>query len=263
MRGRILFLIVVLWPAMSCSVSPPEGMVIIPAGPFTMGSDKVDHEGLGQQLGLVRPLYVHEHPERRVELKTYFIGRFEVTNREFLKFVEATGAETPPDWKGRKIPAGLERHPVGFVSWYDADRYCRWRGGRLPTEAEWEKAARGVDGREYPWGNTFDSSRLNTGEAPTPGPSPVGSFPQGRSPYGVEDLAGNVGEWVDDWYLPYPGNTVSSPLFGQRFKVIRGGSWGGQGGHYALVLFYRSAHRLFGDPVERYPDTGFRCAKDG
>lgn len=248
-----------LW---GCTHPPaPEGMVEIPAGSFIMGSNKVDTEGLGGQLGMIRPLYQDEHPKRKIFLPAFYIDRYEVTQAQYKVFSDRTGYRRPPVWKNGTFPPGRGNHPVTFVSWYDAQSYCRWAGKKLPTEAEWEKSARGPDGLEYPWGNVYEPDRANTGESETNDTVPVGRFESGKSPYGVYDLIGNVGEWVEDWYRPYPGNSQTSPLFGDRLKVIRGGSWGGGGGHYTMSIFYRAAHRLFADPLDRFPDTGFRCAK--
>ncbi|HTN43394.1 MAG TPA: formylglycine-generating enzyme family protein [Nitrospiria bacterium] len=252
------------WLLGGCShPSVPSGMVAVPAGNFVMGSDKVDTEGIGVQLGMIRPLYQDEHPQRKVFLPTFFIDRFEVTQAQYKVFTDQTGYRIPPVWKNGTFASGRENHPVAFVSWYDAKQYCRWAGKRLPTEAEWEKSARGPDGLEYPWGNAYESDRANTGDSEANDTLPVGRIESGKSPYGVYDLIGNVGEWVEDWYQPYPGNSQTSPLFGERLKVIRGGSWGGGGGHYTMGLFYRAAHRLFADPLDRFPDTGFRCALSG
>lgn len=243
------------------SPSVPEGMVAIPAGSFIMGSDKIDTEGIGAQLGMIRPLYQDEHPQRKISLPTFYMDRFEVTQARYKLFSDQTGSRTPPVWKNGAVPPGRGNHPVIFVSWYDALQYCRWAGKRLPTELEWEKAARGPNGLEYPWGNSYETGRANTGDSDINDTLPVGHFESGKSAHGVYDLIGNAGEWVEDWYQPYPGNAQPSPLYGERLKVIRGGSWGGGGGHYAMSLFYRAAHRLFADPLDRFPDTGFRCAK--
>ncbi len=235
-------------------------MVLIPAGEFVMGSNKIDTAGEAREFGTVKPLYLDEHPERRISLPDYYIDKYEVTNVAYGVFVRETSARAPAGWKPG-ILLGQEHHPVTGINWYDAERYCRWGGKRLATEAEWEKAARGTDGREYPWGNKYDGKRANTGDAGRGGLVKIGSFPQGASPFGVHDLTGNAWEWVDAWYQAYPGSDFDSPLFGEKFKVIRGMSWGGSG-HYAIPHFYRAAYRSYARPETSFPDVGFRCAKN-
>ncbi len=202
-------------------------MVVVPAGPFIMGSD----EG--------RP---DERPPHQVFVREFYIDRLEVTVEQYVHFLNARGAlggcdghlcadvqaENPQSHivsqgNGYRAQPGYGRHPVTWVSWYGADAYCRAQGKRLPTEAEWEKAARGTDARRYPWGNRFLPGRANAGGI-YQGALPVGSFPKGASPYGVLDMAGNVWEWTADGYTPYPGSTWSSPFVG-IYKVVRGGSW--------------------------------------
>ena len=186
---------------------PPENMVKVPKGEFTMGSNEVDKEAKALQYGDRRPWYANERPERKVDLKAFHIDRTEVTNRQFHEFVKATGTPAPPHWTGGVYPQGLDEHPVVLVTWAEADGYCKWKGKRLPTEAEWEKAARGTDARKFPWGSDFDTKKVNTlGEYG--GTVPVGTLKDGVSPYGAFDMAGNAQEWTADWYKPYPGQRL-------------------------------------------------------
>jgi ribose transport system permease protein len=226
---------------------PPvtDDMVEIPAGPFIMGSDTGAED---------------EAPAHEVDLPAFEMDKFEVTNADFARFVEATGYQTDAEKEGRTknwrgAAQGKDNHPVVFVSWNDAVAYCRWLGKRLPTEAEWEKAARGTDGRTYPWGNEWDPSKANTKESGLRGTAAVGSFGAGASPYGVEDMAGNVWEWTADWYEPYPGSTYKSDYFGQKFKVLRGGAW------FETPDFVRTTVRNANNETAANDDIGFRCAR--
>jgi formylglycine-generating enzyme required for sulfatase activity len=222
-------------------------MVLIPAGPFPMGSEEV----------------ADEEPIHEVELDAFYLDRFEVTTARYAKFLEATGIKPPRHWEEVNL-ARDGRRPVVGVSWDAAAAYCRWVGKRLPTEAEWEKAARGTDGRRFPWGNEPPTAeRGNFGRQPWKGYETlheVGSHPLGRSPYGVEDMAGNAWEWVADWYdVRYYGKSPKrnppGPADGVE-RVVRGGGWNYDG------VFARAADRNRDAPDTEINTFGFRCATD-
>lgn len=201
-----------------------------------------------------------EKPAHKVFLATFEIDKFEVTNEQFQTFVEKTGYVTDAEKAGESITwrtyaKGKPNHPVVMVTWNDAVAYCQWLGKRLPTEAEWEKAARGTDGRIYPWGNEWVAGRANTEEAGYRGTTIVGSFPDGASPYGVMDMAGNVAEWTSDWYEAYPGSTFTSAYFGKKYRVIRGGGW------FSEAKLVRTTERSCSSIDLRNDDVGFRCAR--
>jgi len=293
-------------PALGVATPPPDapivdtahpGMVRVPAGPFVMGSLSPE-----QLHPIVANAEGDEQPVRTVRLDGFYIDRLEVTNARFAAFVAETGYRTDAEregsgqvvgdagwhtqdgasWRHPMGPEdgieGLDDHPVVQVSWNDADAFCAWDGKRLPTEAEWEKAARGIDGRTFPWGMEFDSTRLNfcpecdyaivsfaagpDGFART---APVGSFPAGASPYGALDMAGNVWEWVSDWFDPDyyaygPPTNPTGPPRRRAFrgsKSIRGGSWTSEPGKV------RTASRSYDPPEWRAFGAGFRCASDG
>ena len=236
-----------------------DGMVLIPAGLFMMGSPATaDH--LGFHVG------VDELPRHEVVLRAFYIDRYEVANAQYAEFLQATGRPLPKDpkdpdyfrWEGSTPPAGQEHHPVMYVNWYDAQAYCEWSGKRLPTEEEWEKGARGADERAWPWGDQFDAAKCNMYETGLQWSAPVGSFPDGVSPYGLHDMCGNVAEWTASWYKPYPGNSLKRAAFGEQHKVSRGGA-------FALPAepWSRATNRNLAQPPDfKHRSLGFRCAKD-
>jgi len=262
---KILCLFTFALGLLGCNVKPPQDMALIPAGTFTMGTNDMDANQKAIEFGIIKPWFEDEHPAHPVQLPAYYIDQYEVTNANYQKFVLATGYRSPPYWSGTQYPSGMDPYPVVMVSWENAQAYCRWAGKRLPTEAEWEKAAR-PDQRLYPWGNNFDPNRANVGGT-RGGLTPAGSYETGQSPYGVYDLIGNVWEWTNDWYKPYPGNTFEEKNFGEKYKVLRGSSWATVG-HYPpeitrLIVAHnsRATFRLYFDPKGVLNDIGFRCAK--
>lgn len=226
-------------------------MILIPAGPFIMGSEDGNYD---------------ESPEREVYLDAFNIDEYPVTNADYKKFIDETGYKVPYvgqvwsekyDWKDRMYPEGKGGHPVILVTWQDAIAYCQWAGKRLPTEAEWEKAARGADGRIWPWGNTWDSGRLAcSGSGET---MPVARYEQGKSPCGCFGMAGNVWEWTSDWYESLyfrnaPSKNPTGPEKGDH-KVLKGGAW--IHGEFSVRCAMRFHKPL--DYCDNY--IGFRCAR--
>jgi formylglycine-generating enzyme required for sulfatase activity len=265
---------------------PP--MITIPAGPFAMGTLDSERSGLATRYGGTRESYAEESPQHAVEVAAFMIGQVPVTNALYALFQAATGAHLPITWGGA-LPAELRDHPVVDVSWHEAQSFCAWlkqqtgRRYRLPTEAEWEKAARGTDGRTFPWGNQFDLQRCNVRESGLGITMPVGHYPAGASPYHVLDMAGTVWEWTQSLQAPYPyraddGRNGSepwierrTPRFLQRLlrtapehalpavetrRVIRGGCFANPEG------FARCACRLRLQPERRTPFLGMRLALD-
>ncbi len=251
------------------AISPkaaPEGSVHVPEGYFQMGSGAT----------------AEETPVRFVFTKPFYIDRYPVTNSQYKAFLDASGydgrldanAEYLRHWKNGTYEPGQEDHPVTFVSWRNAQAYAEWAGKRLPTEAEWEKAARGADGRKYPWGDTVpDGTLCNFADANTSFAwsdsdtddgfaltSPVGHYERGKSPYGLYDMAGNVWEWCADWYdedyYSYgPYRDPQGPENG-HYRVVRGGCWNSD------AQSVRAAHRKSYRPDVTSSTIGFRCAKD-
>ena len=193
-----------------------RSMMHVPAGEFLMGRDDGDPD---------------ERPARRVWLDAFFIDRTEITNAQFKAFCDSTRRVYPnnPMW-GPNYFLGKPRHPVVDIDWQQANDYCAWAGKRLPTEAEWEKAARGSDGRPYPWGNDWAEDRANIAGEPYSHTAPVGSFPLGASPYGALDMAGNAWEWCADsyaerYYAEALNRNPQGPAAPKPLRVVRGGGW--------------------------------------
>ena len=212
--------------APTSTITPPEGMVYVPAGPFRMGSNVGDTD---------------ESPEHLATTKAFFIDRYEVGNADFKKF------EPTYTYKD-----GYDNHAC-VVTWEQAAAYAKWAGKRLPTEEEWEKAARGTDARLYPWGDSWDATFVAWDETIPRG----GTIMHAASPFGCLDMAGGVREWTDSWYKPYAGNEVPCESYGEQFKVCRGGS------HFCDPFSFRSSHRFYlpTNTTGNY-STGFRCVKD-
>jgi formylglycine-generating enzyme required for sulfatase activity len=223
----------------------------VPAGTVAVGNDPRGSRG---------PAPPDEQPLHRCSVDAFELTTTPVTNAQYAAFVHATGRAAPIHWDGDAVPVGRERHPVTYVDWHDAAAFCTWAGARLPTEAEWEKAARSDDGRIYPWGDespnetrTHAAQGLKRG-----GTAPVGTTPDGASPYGVLDMAGNVWEWVSSAYRPYPYDAADGredPTTDVS-RALRGGSFAS-----LTASHLRCARRSASRPGRRSAHIGFRAAR--
>ena len=232
-------------PAQTITGSDGAPLVLVPAGKFTMGDDE-------------------ESPRREIYLDAYYIDRFEVTTGRYAKFLAATGSVGAPEgWEALDLNKGDEL-PVAGVDWNEATAYCKWAGRRLPTESEWEKSARGADGRRYPWGDALPTlehanHQNASAEAYDGGLRKVGTHPAGRSPFGVDDLSGNVAEWVADWYTDsFPHSEVRNPKGPETgtARVVRGS------GRFDPSDRLVATKRYHANADTRAEDIGFRCARD-
>ena len=262
------------YPHLIINETDGSEMILIPSGNFLMGSTPAQVTALINKDERLSTDFFHaEHPQHSVSLSAFYIDRYPVTNAQYATFIAATGHPTPKYWTHapemgveKPFPIGVKHgtHPVVGVSYTDAVAYCEWAGKRLPTEAEWEKAARGgLVNQNYPWGNESSRNHANTvgvwGKDKWLWTSPVGSFPPNG--YGLSDMAGNVFEWCADWhtsdyYQHSQHVNPQGPETGQT-RVLRGGSWSNDVfGIYQM----RSAYRFHARPQTRNLTIGFRCA---
>lgn len=233
----------------------PQGMVRIPEGEFTMGrtfSTSDDETGM-------RPLILRDDlPAHAVRLDAFWMDATEVTHESYAEFVSSQGHRPPYHWPKGEMPQELARHPAYNVDWHDAAAFCEWMGNRLPTEAEWERAARGnLNGARYPWGDDKpDRSKARYSTAK--GPAPVAQHPP--NDFGLHDMAGGVAEWCQDWFLRtyYSESPTANPKGPSEgmYKIVRGGAW--SDGPNRLTVFFRNWIR----PTQRTPNLGFRCVRD-
>ena len=250
---------ITLIPVLACApflltaraFAQPADMVLVPAGEFGMGTNARDGSDFNQRDNV--PLGNNDaRPQHTATTGAFYIDKTEVTNAQYKKFCDETHLAPPPQWKNGQFPDGEADFPVLRANWYEASAYAKWIGKRLPTEIEWEKAARGTDLLLYPWGNDWGGNRLAYGSV-----RKVGSFPEGASPYGALDMAGNAAEWTSDWFDGYPNAPTKQPSFGiKKYKVVRGGQW--YGSSELSQTWYREVCR----PYERNLWVGFRCAQN-
>lgn len=249
----------------------PSGMVRIPAGSVIMGTEEKQVARLGNNNPGQMTLVAAETPRHEVDVEDFFIDRTEVTNLQWKTFLDATRREPSEvlaqyHWVNGEIPTGQETYPITFVTIAEAKQFAQWSGKRLPTEAEWTRAARGDDDRLYPWGPKWDRKIVRGADSGQQRPTAVGSYPEGASPFGVLDMAGNANEWVDSPFEPFPKYkpidfrqgrkvTVLSPSFSRSFRIIKGGSY----------LDTRDGSRIDVrrgiDPRDAYEVLGFRAAR--
>ncbi len=237
-------------------------MVLVPAGEFLMGSTPEQIENLPEKSRISSLQSAAEDewrkaelPQHAVALSGYWVYKYEVTVAQYRKYCAETGRQMP------KAPESgwLDDHPIAYITWREAANYATWAGLSLPSEAQWEKAARGTDGRIYPWGNDYNRSKCNRRANGLMRTEPVGSYPEGASPYGCMDMAGNVWEWCSDWYSKdyYSKSPAINPTGPERggYRILRGGKW------RTLTRYYRCSSRLSYPPSYRSYSIGFRLVQ--
>jgi len=249
-KGRGIFVLSIIAAAfliVGCGDAPTGGGKAASVKPKTLEADKVAREMVTVPAGEF--LYGSNKDEEKVTLKAFTIDKYEVTNRQFKVFVKATKRKEPRGWFIYGYKKAEADHPMTLISYNDAADYCEWARLRLPSEQEWERAARGTDGRRYPWGNEWASNKANTSLSGIVGTSPVGSYPDGKSPVGAFDMAGNLWEWTSS---DFDDDQVDTTV---KAKVVRGGSWGLT--HRFASTYFRVGY----NPTTVINNIGFRCAK--
>lgn len=256
-------------PTTQVSAKDGKIMVQVPAGNFQMGSTVEREASLSKTFSIQLNLPAAETTPQTISLPQFFIDQTPVTNAEYKKFIDAHPDHAVPqldyhlaqsfNWDRTKktFPAGRDLYPVVMVNWRDATAYCAWVGKRLPTEAEWEKAARGTDGRIWPWGNDWDPKKANTVEQNLNDATPVGQFPSGASPYGALDMIGNVWQWTSTLDKPYPYNAADGreDPNAAGLRITRGGAW------LFGAAIARTTTRNHFEPDDASLSIGFRCAQ--
>lgn len=260
--GMMIFFLVLPSTCVSKEEAILGKMIYIPEGQFTLGSDDPELRSyfalLGGKAKLQRPVGA----ARKVHVKGFYIDAHEVTNAQYKKLIDDAHHPPPGYWKDGTFPVGEENYPVHSVSWYDARAYAKWAGKRLPTEEEWEKAARGEDRRAFPWGDQAKGTMAQSWEAAwgkAEGPQSIGKFKYDRSPYGMADMAGNLSEWTASTYeyegLVTEGRASEETSYGTEI-VVKGGNWS------FLIAEANISRKIFHPPDEISNGIGFRCVKD-
>ncbi len=267
-RKILLLLSVAFIGSCSKGITGPEnkaikqipGMVYIGPGNAVIGTDASEEKDMSSSVGFRRKPYASEAPKHVVNVPGFYIDRYEVTFRQFKKFLDATHYPQPSLWRDSVDFEKLADYPVSAVTWNDADAFAKWAGKRLPTEIEWEKAARGKEGKRFVFGNAFDAAKAGLARKDI---IPVSKAGFDKSPFGVIGMCGNISEWTESWYTAYQGNADKEKAYGKKYKVYRGGAWTLLNGHRLFPEYYfRAAFRGYALPDMGLGDVGFRCAKD-